>query len=177
MHMQAGERAPGRTREEDFVPDAGDASFWPSPVYRDLVEELLRMSRRKTTQFADAKLEHSAFTILWTLSDGTPRTLRELSDELDLEQSTVNRQVNAAIKLGFLERFDVEGELSRRLRPTAAGIAAFEHDGKMRAEQLKQVFADLAPGTPDALLHEMRAFNDAYDRTVARHHESTARRA
>ncbi|NED61636.1 MarR family transcriptional regulator, partial [Streptomyces sp. SID10244] len=75
---------------------AGDASFWPSPVYRDLAEELLRMGRRKTNVVPGTQLEASAFAILWVLSDGRPRTLRELSEELDLEQSTVNRQVNAA---------------------------------------------------------------------------------
>ncbi|NDZ97485.1 MarR family transcriptional regulator [Streptomyces sp. SID6673] len=155
---------------------AGDASFWPSPVYRDLAEELLRMGRRKTNVVPGTQLEASAFAILWVLSDGRPRTLRELSEELDLEQSTVNRQVNAAIKHGYLERFEVEGQISRLIRPTAAGLDAFEHDGMRRADRLIRVFADLAPGSPDTLLHELRAFNDAYERSTARQDEQhTAR--
>jgi DNA-binding MarR family transcriptional regulator len=147
---------------------AGDASFWPSPVYGDLAEELLRFSRRKTNVIDGAVLELSAFTILWTLADGHPRTLRTLSEELELDQSTVNRQVNAAIKHGYLERFEVAGQVSRLIRPTPAGVEAFEHDGRLRAERLIQVFSDLAPGTPESLLREMRAFNDAYERTTAR---------
>lgn len=149
---------------------AGGISFWESDVFRDLAEELLRMSRRRTNVFPGARLETSAFGILWTLSDGRDRTLRELSEELDLEQSTVNRQVNAAIKHGYLERFEVTGQLSRLIRPTALGIEAFEHDGMLRAERLVRVFSDLTPGAPDALLHELRSFNDAYDRTIARQH-------
>ncbi|WP_373692006.1 MarR family winged helix-turn-helix transcriptional regulator [Gordonia mangrovi] len=154
------------------MPDVGDESFWLTPLYQGLAEELLRMGRRKTHIVPGAVLEASAFTILWTLSDGAPRTLRDLADELDLEQSTVNRQVNAAIKHGYLERFEVTGQASRLIRPTPAGQAAFEHDGRLRADRLRRVFADLDPGTPEALLHELRAFNDAYERTYLRQHEA-----
>ncbi len=159
------------------MPYGGDESVWESPVYQELAEELLRNSRRRTNVTPGAILETSAFAILWVLSDGTPRTLRELSEGLGLEQSTVNRQVNAAIKHGYLERFAVEGQLSRRIRPTAEGVEAFEHDGRLRAQRLNRVFSDLAPGTPEALLHELRAFNDAYDRTLADQDEHAARRA
>ena len=72
-------------------------SPWASQQIHDLVDELQRLNRRKANTFAGAILEASAFNILWRLWEG-PRTLRELSVELELEQSTVNRQVNAAIK-------------------------------------------------------------------------------
>ena len=157
------------------MPEIGDESVWQTPLYQGLAEELLRMSRRKTHIVPGAMLEASAFAILWTLSDGAPRTLRDLADELDLDQSTVNRQVNAAIKHGHLERFEVAGQASRLIRPTAAGEAAFEHDGQLRADRLRRVFADLDPGTPEALLHELRAFNDAYERTYVRQHETAQR--
>lgn len=42
--------------------------------------------------------------LLWLLSDDRPRTLRELAEDLAREQSTVNRQVNAALEAGLLER-------------------------------------------------------------------------
>ncbi|MEO9328127.1 MarR family winged helix-turn-helix transcriptional regulator [Gordonia aurantiaca] len=146
-----------------------DHAPWQTPVHRDLAAELLRMARRRALVHPSAGLEKSAFAILWVLSDGRPRTLRELTEALELEQSTVNRQVNAAIKHGYVERFDVEGSLSKQIRPTAKGLEAFKRDGLLRARQLEQVFADLAPGSPEALLHELRAFNDAYERTQSRH--------
>ncbi|MCH5644785.1 MarR family winged helix-turn-helix transcriptional regulator [Gordonia sp. ABSL49_1] len=150
-----------------------DASFWPVPVYGHLADELLRLTRRKVNIHPDSILDNSAFTILWLLSDGRPRTLRQLTVDLDLEQSTVNRQVNAAIKHGYLERFDVEGSPSRRIRPTTRGHEAFIHDGTLRAGRLEQVFADLAPGTPESLLRELRAYNDAYDRVLHRQDRDT----
>lgn len=146
-----------------------DHAPWQSPVHRDLAQELLRMSRRRSLVHPGVGLERSAFAILWVLSDGRPRTLRELTVDLQLEQSTVNRQVNAAIKHGYVERFEVEDSLSKMIRPTESGRAAFRRDGLLRAERLEQVFADLAPGSPQALLDELRAFNDAYERTQHRH--------
>ena len=122
------------------------------------------MRRRRYEVDPQAILDSSAFQILWLLSDGRARTLRELSVDLDLEQSTVNRQVNAAIKRGYVERFQVPETVSRMHRPTEAGAAAFEHDGRRRADRLNRVFADLAPGDPESLLVQLRAFNDAYER-------------
>ncbi|MBM7369473.1 MarR family winged helix-turn-helix transcriptional regulator [Gordonia hydrophobica] len=138
--------------------------IWPSAVHRDVVEELLRLRRRRHVLDPEAVLDSSAFQILWLLSDGRARTLRELSVDLDLEQSTVNRQVNAALRRGYLERFQVSGCVSWMHRPTSVGLEAFRHDGRRRADRLNRVFADLAPGDPEALLTQLRAFNDAYER-------------
>ncbi|GAB18459.1 putative MarR family transcriptional regulator [Gordonia effusa NBRC 100432] len=148
------------------MPVVDEADVWPSPLYADIVAEFRRLARRKTSQYVGAQLDGSAFAILLTLSDGRARTLRELSVELELEQSTINRQVNAAIKHGFLERFEVAGQVSRLIRPTTAGQQAFHHDGMLRVDRLNRVFGDLSPGTPQALLTELRAYNDAYDRAV-----------
>lgn len=161
----AGEHQVDEARGDDHAP-------WPSPLYRDIVEEITRLHRRKGQYHVDSILEDSAFAIMLVLADDRPRTLRNLADQLRLEQSTVNRQVNAAIKHGFLERFDVEGSLSRMIRPTDAGWEAFRHDGMLRVHRLERVFADLSPGDPDALLRELRAFNEAYDRAL--HTETSA---
>lgn len=145
-----------------------DADIWPTPLHADLVAEFRRLSRRKTSQYAGAQLDSSAFAILLVLSDGQPRTLRELSVELELEQSTINRQVNGAIQRGYLERYEVAGQVSKLIRPTDTGRRAFHDDGMLRVDRLNRVFGDLAPGTPQALLRELRAYNDAYDRAVDR---------
>ncbi len=144
-----------------------DYAPWPSPLYRDLAEEFLRMTRRRSHVDPDSILEVSAFNLLWILSDGKPRTLRQLTDAMQLEQSTVNRQVNAAIKHGHLERFDVAGSISKQVRPTRAGLDAFEHDGLLRARRLERVLSDMGPGSPEALFRQLHAFNNAYDRTLA----------
>ncbi len=145
-------------------------SVWASDTYRDLAEQLLRMSRRKSLGVANARLEASAFAILWILADGRPRTLRELTDELGLDQSTVNRQVNAAIKHGYLERFEVDGRISKLIRPTDAGREAFEADGLARARRLERVFESMHQGTPEQLLAELRSYNDAFDHVLSEEH-------
>ncbi|WP_035719035.1 MarR family winged helix-turn-helix transcriptional regulator [Gordonia shandongensis] len=143
-------------------------TVWSSTVHRDVVEELLRLRRRRNDLHPGAILDVSAFHILWVLCEGGPRTLRQLSEELELEQSTVNRQVNAALKHGYVERYDVAGQASRMHRATASGREAFAHDGMARVERLQGVFDDLAPGEPEELLAQLRAFNDAYERQVGR---------
>ena len=64
---------------------------------------------------------------------------------LDLEQSTVNRQVHAAIDAGWLERFDVPGSASRLVRPTPAGLEAYQHDGLVRAATIHAALDALGP--------------------------------
>ena len=64
--------------------------------------------------------------LLWLLSDGTPRSLKAISDALSLEQSTVNRQVGAAETRGHLRRFRADGEAALLVEGTDEGNEAFE---------------------------------------------------
>ncbi|MFJ9391701.1 MarR family winged helix-turn-helix transcriptional regulator [Nocardioides sp. NPDC101246] len=82
-------------------------------VHRRLAED------RSALNQADGRL-------LWFLSDGRPRTLREIADGLNLEQSTVNRQVNAALSAGHLRRFAEQGRSARLIEPTEEGLAVYE---------------------------------------------------
>lgn len=130
--------------------------------------ELLRLQRRRRHEYAGTLLETSAFRLLWVLDDGEPRTLRRLAADLDLEQSTVNRQVNAAISAGWLERYDVPGSASKLVRPTAAGAEAFRHDGLIRAATIRAALDEIGPERAEVLIEVLRAFNDAWDAAVAR---------
>lgn len=143
---------------------------WPSPLYAEIIDELRRLGRRRANTYTGAVLEESAFTILLVLSERGPRTLRELAGDLDLEQSTVNRQVNAAIGRGYLARRVVSDQAGRVIEPTAAGREAFRHDGMLRVDRLNAVFDDLAPGDPAALLLQLRAYNNAYQRVLDAEH-------
>lgn len=134
--------------------------------HRAIADEFLRITKRKLASPAGSILEDSAFRLLWLLNDGEPRTLRQISDELELEQSTVNRQVNAAINHGYVERFEVTGSASRPVRPTAAGESAFQHDAGLRVQVLSRVLAEIGPEHASALHTELQAFNDAYDRLM-----------
>lgn len=125
--------------------------------------ELLRLQRRRSSVYDGVELDNSAFRLLWVLSDGRARTLRQLAASLDLEQSTVNRQVNAAIAAGYLERFAVDGSPSKLVRPTSDGRRAFDHDGRIRGDLIARALAELGDQRAARLIDDLRAFNDAWD--------------
>jgi DNA-binding MarR family transcriptional regulator len=133
-------------------------------VLRELGDELMRLARRRTQDYPGSELDASAFRLLWLLTEGPPRTLRELAEELQLDQSTVNRQVNSAIKRGLVERYAVPESPSRLLRPTVAGRAAYVHDGALRAEVYHRVLDELGSARSEALVAELRELNDGLDR-------------
>jgi DNA-binding MarR family transcriptional regulator len=133
-----------------------------------LADQLLRLQRRRRHVYDDVVLENSAFRLLWVLDDGEPRTLRQLAVDLDLEQSTVNRQVNAAIAAGWLERYDVAGSASRLVRPTAAGSEAYLHDGLIRAGTIRAALDELGPTRAASIIEGLRSLNDAWDAVLER---------
>jgi DNA-binding MarR family transcriptional regulator len=133
-------------------------------LLRSLGDEVLRLSARRLSALPGAVLESSAFRILWRLDESGPLTLRELSEQLQLDQSTINRQVNSAIKQGLVERVPVPGRAGNPVRPTDAGREAFQHDGLLRAEVMGRAIADLGPGRAHDMVAALRAFNDAVDR-------------
>jgi DNA-binding MarR family transcriptional regulator len=146
---------PGSTRSEQSL-------------LTDLGNELMRVGRRRHTHVEGTELDMSAFKLLWILSDDQPRTLRELADELALELSTINRQVNAAVRAGLLERFSVPDSPSRPVRPTAEGRRLYEHDSAIHADLYRSVLAEMGAEEARELARGLRAFNDAYERRTPR---------
>lgn len=67
------------------------------------------LDRHRRALESTSTLGTAELRLLWLLSDGRPRTLREVPHELHLEQSTVNRQANAAVRAGHLQRTRVDG--------------------------------------------------------------------
>jgi len=139
-----------------------------TPDLQGLGDQLLRLQRRRTSTYAGTELDNSAFRILWLLDDGQPRTQRQLADELDLDQSTVNRQLNAALAAGYVERITVEGSASKPVRPTPEGARAFAHDGVIRAELIAAALEELGGQRARRLIEDLRDFNDAWDAALCR---------
>lgn len=134
-------------------------------LLRALGTELLRVSRLRAASYAGSRLDNSAFRILWLLVEQGPLTQRQLAEELQLERSTVTRQVAAALERGLVERHETAGRAGRVLRPTAAGEEAYRHDGRLRADRLTAALAALGPERAERLVADLAAFNDALDRT------------
>jgi DNA-binding MarR family transcriptional regulator len=146
----------------------GDGGLVEESRLRALGGEIMRISRRRAMSYPGAVLEDSAFRILLVLVEEGPRSLGELAEDLGLERSTVSRQVNAAIERDLVERYAVAGRASRLLRPTDRGCDAYLHDGRLHAVPLSEAIAELGTERAEALMTELRAFNDALDRAHLR---------
>ena len=136
---------------------------------RALGAELLRLTRRGATLPPGTQLDASVFRLLWLLAEdaedgpeGTARTQRELADELQLDPSTITRQVRTAIEHGLVERYDEQGV--RLLRATRAGRAAYEHDGRLRGAVYTAALDELGPERAGRLIADLRDLNDALER-------------
>ncbi len=103
-----------------------------SPVW-SLVVATARLERGRHVALTASPLNTADIRLLWLLSSEGPRTMKEISDALGLEQSTVNRQVNAALKHGLVERVDRAGDANsspraRPVRATREGERVFVRD-------------------------------------------------
>ncbi|WP_188113248.1 MarR family winged helix-turn-helix transcriptional regulator [Nocardioides humilatus] len=144
-------------------PDAIDDA-----LLRALGDELIRLSRRRMTNYPDARLDNSAFKILWLLVETGPMTLKEIGEQLQLEQSTINRQVNSAIDRGLAERALTPGQTARTVRATAAGEDDYRHDAGLRAAAMREALGELGPDHAATVIAGLGSLNDAFDRAQAR---------
>ena len=135
-------------------------------LLRALGDELIRLNRRRMTTYAGARLDNSAFKILWLLVETGPMTLKEIAEHLLLDQSTINRQVNAAIDRGLAERIAREDHPARLVRASAAGEADYRHDAELRAAVWRQALAELGAGHAAGVVADLKRLNDAFDRAM-----------
>ncbi|GGR57855.1 DNA-binding MarR family transcriptional regulator [Nocardioides luteus] len=110
-------------------------------------------------------LNHADGRLLWFLSDGRPRTLREIAEGLNLEQSTVNRQVNAALAAGHLRRFSEPGRSARLIEPTEVGLAIYESASARALGAYADGLAALG-GESEKFLELLERFVGAYGEAV-----------
>src|SRR6266700_1781876 len=97
----------------------------------DLVEfETMLLSRYTLNpHFRNAYglLERSAYLLLSRLAVAGPLSIRQLSDALRLDASTLNRQTGVLLRTRLVERIaDPDGGIARKFRLTEAGRARLE---------------------------------------------------
>jgi DNA-binding MarR family transcriptional regulator len=84
-------------------------------------------------------LDRSGYQLLSRLELG-PLTLKQLAEAFRLDASTVNRQVNALLRAGLVERIpDPAGAVAKVLRPTDKGLDLLHRDRTVAQEQIAQV--------------------------------------
>lgn len=104
--------------------------------------------------------------LLWLLTEGEPKTLREVSEDLHLEQSTVNRQVNAAVQSGLLARSRSSTSSPYVFEPTAHGRATFESETAFALGVYSRVLEDMGDESATRLLELLAQFVDLYGSAV-----------
>lgn len=129
---------------------------------RDLAAVLARFDRHRRTLSDRASLGMADMRILWLFTDGTPRALRTIAHELGLEQSTINRQVNAALDAGLLARHREQGASAYLFDSTKAGKELFETNLGATMSDYDTALSQLGPQKSSQLLTLFSEFVDAY---------------
>ncbi|MTB87703.1 MarR family transcriptional regulator [Aeromicrobium senzhongii] len=114
------------------------------------------------------RFNHADQRLLWMFSDGRPRTLREIADELGLEQSTVNRQVNGALKAGHVRRFREPGQNAWQFLPVDETMDEFTQDLQDHLALLEQALQCLPENERSRFLEHFGAFASAYNEAASR---------
>ncbi len=94
--------------------------------------------------------------------------MKEISEELGLEQSTVNRQANAALKAGYLERAEQAGGGARTLTPTDEGYDLFAGDMRFVMAVLEEGLSAVPVAEAKRFMDNLVTFSEAYTRAAER---------
>lgn len=147
-----------RSEAATNVTDAFRASpAWPAVV------TVARLERARRAAEAASTLGLADQRLLWLFSDGRPRTLREISEELGLEQSTVNRQVNAALAAGRVRRFREPGQSAHLFLATEEALDRFAQDVGVHLAQYEAGLAAVPEPQRADFLANLTAFVAAYE--------------
>ncbi|GGA75328.1 hypothetical protein GCM10011490_27610 [Pseudoclavibacter endophyticus] len=107
-------------------------------MFTELDRHRRTLSQRATLGTADMRL-------LWLLSDDEPRTLKQIAERLGLEQSTANRQVNAAVTAGLLVRERDHSAAPYRFTATPRGAREFERNLHATLDTYRHALNALGP--------------------------------
>jgi DNA-binding MarR family transcriptional regulator len=132
-----------------------------TPGWR-LATALARLDRAQRAAEAGARLGVADGRLLWLFSDRVPRTLRQISEDLGLEQSTVNRQVNAALTAGLLRRFREAGQHAHLVEATEDGLERFSRDLAQHLDLMDASLAALPEEARNDFPAHLLTFVDAY---------------
>lgn len=127
-----------------------------------LVISTARLERGRRAHESRAGLTIADNRLLWLLSSEGPRTMREISEALGLEQSTVNRQVNAAVTRGLVDRVERPGEAARAVSLTEAGAEHFTVELRRAMDLYAGALGVLPPEQRESFVSQFLLFSEAY---------------
>jgi DNA-binding MarR family transcriptional regulator len=123
--------------------------------------ELTLISRHQLAATAAGVLDRSAYVMLNRIDATGPMTARALAGALQLEISTVTRQVGAMLRDHLVERVpDPAGGLARLIRITPTGATRLATDRDRYRASLSKVVADWPDPECADLYRLLRALNE-----------------
>ena len=136
------------------------------PAERRLAAVLFRLDDQRRVMENTMRLGTADLRLLWLLADGRARTLREIADELHLEQSTINRQVNAALNSGYVERRRRAGGNAHEFVRTREGRRVFEADTARSLGAYAAALQKMKPQDSETFVTLAQEFLDHYRHEV-----------
>ena len=136
-----------------------------TPTWR-LASALARLDRAQRAAESGAELGVADGRLMWLFSDREPRTLRQVSEALGLEQSTVNRQVNAALAAGLLRRSREAGQPAHLVDATDEGLERFARDLEQHLGRLAEAVEALPEEAQAHFPALLLTFVDAYAEAI-----------
>ena len=126
-----------------------------------IARELTLISRHQVSSTTKGVLERSAYLMLNRIDATGPMTARELAEALQLEISTVTRQVAAMLRDDVVERIpDPSGGLARKLRMTPTGASRLAADRERYSTGLGKVVSDWPDSECADLYRLLRTLNE-----------------
>lgn len=115
-----------------------------------------------------ATLRTADIRLLWLFTDGQPRTLRQITNELGLEQSTINRQVNSAMQASLITRNRARATDPYLFEPSEFGSSEFSKYLNATTIAYSTALTELGPKSTQ-LVELMTEFVDLYGKAASPH--------
>lgn len=126
-------------------------------------------TRRSTDLKPHRALDRAAYVLLRHLQAAGPQNVTALAERLNLDGSTVTRQVSALVKAGLAERHpDPRDGRGTVIEATALGLEQVDAVAKARRAIYDQMLHDWDPAAREQLASVLEHFNrsaEAYMRT------------
>lgn len=112
----------------------------------------------------DPLLERSAQVLLSRMEHVDPMTLKELSQALRLDASTIHRQTAVLLRQGYLEYAQPQpGEVARKVNPTPEGMAMLESTRVSLRQGIARVVGEWPEEKGELLATLLREFNEGVE--------------
>jgi DNA-binding MarR family transcriptional regulator len=120
-----------------------------------------RAAARTAAHELDPHLDTTAYPLVRMIGWRGAMRPSELSAALHLDKSTVSRQIDAAARLGLLERApDPDDARAVNVRLTPPALVRMEALKAARMERWRAALAEWAPGDVESLTRLLRQLND-----------------